>query len=123
MILIVHCPSMQTMKTFIHYFCFISHRSDFRHNFSPQFLHLYMLRAVESESQRRTIGDNTEFIQFRVAHVYQFILLIVASIYPVFHRKFSPILFIQTIIFVSFNKVVTAQYFLWSVNFIFYNKI
>jgi len=88
-------------------------RSDFRHNFSPQFLQLYILRVVESELQSRFVGDNTEFIQFRVAHVYQVILLIVASIYPVYHRKFSPILFIQTIIFVSFNKVVTAQYFLW----------
>lgn len=84
-------------------------RSDFRHNFSPQFLHLYILKFIESESY----GGVAKFTYFRVAHMYQITLIIFSSIYPFFRKELSPILFIQTIIFVSFNKVVTAQYFLW----------
>jgi phosphatidylinositol glycan class M len=71
------------------------------------------MKAVESESHGKLDEYNAEFMRFRVAHLYQIVLIIFGSAYPLFHHKFSYVLFIHTIIFVSFNKVITAQYFMW----------
>ena len=88
-------------------------RSDFRHNFSPQFLNFYILRAIESEPDSKPVDYNLALVYFKVAHWYQIILIIFGSTYPFFHRKFSYALFVQTITFVSFNEVITSQYFMW----------
>jgi phosphatidylinositol glycan class M len=74
---------------------------DIRHNFSVYFYLLYL-----------TVADDDMGLNL-LTFLPQILLLLLLS------YKFSNIyevnfcLFCQTLVFVTFNKVVTAQYFLW----------
>merc|ERR1712025_1068711 len=76
-------------------------RKDIRHNFSVYFYMLYL--TVEYDD----LGLNL------ITFLPQVILLLVIAVR--FNRIHDVIfaMFCQTLIFVTFNKVVTAQYFLW----------
>jgi phosphatidylinositol glycan class M len=77
-------------------------RSDTRHNFSVYFYSLYLQSSAVLESSVLTA---------LLAFLPQF-LPIMYIIYR-FHDDLLFTLFIITWIFVAFNKVITAQYFIW----------
>ncbi|KAL1526647.1 hypothetical protein AB1Y20_015351 [Prymnesium parvum] len=76
-------------------------RADARHNFSPYFLLLY-LTPPTSLARAVTAG---------LAFVPQAALLVVYAFR--FGDDLPFCMFVQTLVFVSFNKVCTAQYFIW----------
>ena len=79
-------------------------RQDVRHNFSPYFLPLYL--APPGTPTRHALGA--------LAFVPQAVLLLVAAWRLGHDLPFC--MLIQTLIFVTFNKVCTAQYFIWYVS-------
>ncbi|XP_076321174.1 phosphatidylinositol glycan anchor biosynthesis class M [Tachypleus tridentatus] len=81
-------------------------RKDTRHNFSPFFYLLYLYEG------------NDHYLLSFVTFIPQVILLLTLAF--TFHSpKDLPFcLFAQTLVFVSFNKVCTSQYFLWYLTFI-----
>lgn len=82
------------------------HRQDLQHNFSPYF---YIYHLVTGESGRRILS----FFAF----VPQLVLITASAFYYVYGGKprkdLFMSLFVQTVIFVTLNKVITAQYFEW----------
>lgn len=76
-------------------------RKDHRHNFSPYFLPFY-LESI------RTLPKGMELAAF----VPQLLLLSVIG-YRLGKRQLPLACFMQTFVFVTFNKVCTSQYFLW----------
>ncbi|XP_023227456.1 GPI mannosyltransferase 1-like [Centruroides sculpturatus] len=76
-------------------------RKDIRHNFSPFFYLLYLLD-----------DENHKWLSF-LTFLPQMVLLIGISISFNSEKDLSFCIFIQTVVFVSLNKVCTSQYFLW----------
>lgn len=71
-------------------------RQDHRHNFSIWFYHLYLSSAVSSNS-----------LASKMAFVPQLVLTMVAGVK--LYKDLPFCWFIQTAIFVTFNKVCTSQ--------------
>ncbi|KAK6347318.1 GPI mannosyltransferase 1 [Orbilia brochopaga] len=79
-------------------------RLDHRHNFSPYNILLYLKSAPSYTQSHGSIE--------RLAFLPQ--LLLSAVLLPFFARRNLPsTMFAQTFAFVTFNKVVTSQYFMW----------
>lgn len=74
-------------------------RKDNRHNFSPYFYFIYL--SFES------ITPSQSGLMF----LPQFLLVVLAG--TRYYRDLPFALLIQTMAFVTFNKVCTAQYFVW----------
>lgn len=85
-------------------------RLDHRHNFSVYNMVLYYKSAL--------LEDSNGFDIEKIAFVPQ--LLLSAVIIPLIFAKEDLIssLFIQTFVFVAFNKVITSQYFIWFLIFL-----
>lgn len=75
-------------------------RTDIKHNFSVYF---YMLFVTQGSLLSRLVS--------LMAFLPQFLLVLSTAI--VHHQDITMCLFIQTFVFVAFNKVCTSQYFLW----------
>ncbi len=90
-------------ETYLYHFT----RTDVRHNFSPYFLHLYLSAADAAGG-----STYTSLITF----LPQITVIIVVSLS--LYRSLPTCLFLLTLIFVTLNKVVTAQYFLWWSSFL-----
>jgi len=83
-------------ETYLYHFV----RKDHRHNFSMFFYPIYLL------SENAQLGKWISLITF----VPQLVSLVMVSFLK---RPLPVIALLQTIIFVAFNKVITAQYFTW----------
>ena len=75
-------------------------RTDIKHNFSVYF---YMLFVSQGSLLSRLIS--------LMAFLPQFLLVLSTAV--ILHRDITMCLYIQTFVFVTFNKVCTSQYFLW----------
>jgi phosphatidylinositol glycan class M len=85
-------------ETYLYHF----ERKDHRHNFSVYFYMIYQL-----------FEQNTSSVLAIVTFVPQWGLVLLASLFLYYDLFLC--LFVQTTAFVMFNKVITAQYFLWYV--------
>lgn len=91
-------------------------RLDHRHNFSPYFYLIYL----EKSSLRETSLNVLSMLPF----IVQGVLLLSISTYTILWKNDIMLcLFLCTISFVSLNKVITGQYFLWVVLFIPFLKL
>ncbi|KAL3319137.1 hypothetical protein Ciccas_002200 [Cichlidogyrus casuarinus] len=86
-------------------------RIDIKHNFSPFFYLLYLIKSGQFLSPKVFHKDHHVLNAFTLLPI-AFILLFVA-----FRMRKRPLAaaFVTTHLFVSFNKVCTSQYFIWSI--------
>ncbi|XP_071729873.1 GPI mannosyltransferase 1-like [Rutidosis leptorrhynchoides] len=75
-------------------------RTDPRHNFSIYFYHIYL-------NYERELTILEKLISFLPQLIVQLVLI------SRFAQDFPFCFFVQTVAFVAFNKVITAQYFVW----------
>lgn len=75
-------------------------RTDIKHNFSVYF---YMLFVTQGSLLSRLIS--------LMAFLPQFLLVLSTAV--ILYQDITMCLYIQTFVFVTFNKVCTSQYFLW----------
>lgn len=75
-------------------------RTDPRHNFSIYFYHIYLHH-----------GYSFTLVERLLSFVPQFLVQSVLTAY--YAKDVAFCFFIQTVAFVAFNKVITAQYFVW----------
>ena len=89
-------------------------RSDPRHNFSPSFYGTYLDARSWERSGRlgSDVGGNASRVAGTLAHVAPQVL-VVASIGVKYASDLPLCFFAQTLGFVAFNSVSTAQYFVW----------
>ena len=101
------CGSIYLEEAWLYHF----YRQDFQHNFSPYF---YLFQLFDNVSTQKIIG--------LMAFVPQ--MLLVTIIIPIYYNQRATksitfksnlciALFLQTYLFVTLNKVITAQYFEW----------
>jgi phosphatidylinositol glycan class M len=86
-------------------------RSDHRHNFSPYFYHYYLTHRSES------INRYSPILLRILAIIVQWIGVLLST-WRFASSDLPFCLFIMTLCFVSFNKVITGQYFLWFLIFV-----
>ncbi|KAF8610694.1 glycosyltransferase family 50 protein [Ceratobasidium sp. AG-I] len=85
-------------------------RRDHRHNFSPYFYPIYLSYGLDSSSD---LSPFTTVLQNPlVSFLPQMLLCLLAGV-VLARRDLSFAWFIQTMVFVTFNKVCTSQYFMW----------
>jgi len=85
-------------------------RKDFRHNFSVYFYYLYITSITPSTDQSVWFHSIAPFLAF----LPQLILLACFTIRYSRGQLYLPLcLFLQTLTFVTLNKVCTVQYFAW----------
>lgn len=96
-------------------------RLDHRHNFSLYNLALYLKSAKkfsalgsESQSVVSFVLENVE----KFAFIPQLVVSGIAIPLVLARRNLTSCLFIQTLAFVTFNKVMTSQYFIWFLIFL-----
>ena len=79
-------------------------RKDHRHNFSIQFMFIYLFF--------NDIDSITSTLLFLPP------VILIALISYRYYKDLELCMFLTTLVFVAFNKVVTAQYFLWYIQFL-----
>jgi len=103
--LAVLCFGMYGEEFLEHSYLYHLVRQDTRHNFSVYFYYLYL------QGTQGAVTDAWGVVLSLACAIPQLVVILFAAI------KLAPdlplCLFVQTFVFVIFNKVVTAQYFIW----------
>lgn len=91
-------------------------RVDHRHNYSMHWYWIYLARGASAAAAAAAATSslmmlNTKLVGLLLT-VPQLLLLVYTS-FLIAPRNLSLALFVQTFLFVAFNKVITAQYFTW----------
>lgn len=92
-------------------------RKDNRHNFSIYFYYIYLSTAFDTLpslsplARVRMSTSLTELVPSLISFVPQFCLFL--AIAWKYYKHITFCIFLQTIVFVVFNKVCTVQYFIW----------
>ncbi|XP_018650099.1 hypothetical protein Smp_128810 [Schistosoma mansoni] len=99
-------------------------RSDFKHNFAPHFLSVYLLSGEKWIAEKQILPiynlrqclSTPEVLErlFNVTSIMPCIILIPCLSFKLY-SNISLCWFALTYTFVTFNRVCTAQYFLWSI--------
>ncbi|KAH9930708.1 glycosyltransferase family 50 protein [Fomitopsis serialis] len=97
------------------------HRLDHRHNFSPYFYLIYLTYTSSTTAGDRL--DMSLWIRLLRSPLTSFVPQMVLSLGAglLFGRRGDDLVFawfVQTVVFVVFNKVCTSQYFLWYMLFL-----
>ncbi|CDR36764.1 CYFA0S01e04258g1_1 [Cyberlindnera fabianii] len=92
--------------TYIYHFI----RTDHRHNFSIYNISLYFTSALASTSQSFDLSGLAFLPQLSLAGI--FIPLVFTK------KSLTDTFFLQTFVFVTYNKVMTSQYFIWFLIFL-----
>ncbi|KAH3681335.1 hypothetical protein WICPIJ_007688 [Wickerhamomyces pijperi] len=100
-------------------------RTDHRHNFSIYNMSLYFTSSLSSTNSFEAAQSSYPIVNHllstdlsKLAFVPQLALssVVIPLVYT--KRSLSHTLFLQTLIFVSYNKVMTSQYFIWFLIFL-----
>lgn len=91
-------------------------RLDHRHNFSVYNILLYYKSSIEESTFESTLGLFGNIEQY--AFIPQLLLSMVILPLLFARRDLISTFFLQTFAFVTFNKVITSQYFIWFLIFL-----